>query len=160
MTDPTEEIEPVVVKPIKVKKTRSPEQLEVLAKARARAMEVRKANAELRKQEKDIEKDEKEQKLKERKAKVERYKKPVVEQEDYVEPKIKKTKKKKKVIVVEESSSDDDTSSDEEDVVIIKKKKKEPPTARRPEPVADPRKLKAQKNYNSLYKQMFSTNLL
>tara|TARA_R100000935_G_scaffold15780_1_gene31582 strand:+ start:6575 stop:7057 length:483 start_codon:yes stop_codon:yes gene_type:complete len=158
MTDPIEEIEPVVEKPSKVKKTRSPEQLEVLAKARAKAMEVRKANAELRKQEKDIEKAEKEQKLKERKAKVDKYNKPVVEQEDYVEPIVikKKAPKKKKIIVVEESDSE---SSDEEEVVIVKKKKKpivRTETIRQPVPQIDQRKLKAQKNYNTLYKQMFS----
>ena len=162
MTEPTEDIEPTVVKPSKVKKTRSPEQLEVLAKARAKAMEVRKANAELRKQEKDIEKAEKEQKLKERKAKVEKYNKPpveeVVEQEVYVEPKVikKKVPKKKKVIVVEQSESE--SSSDEEEVMVIKKKKKPPPQQQQPKavPQIDYRKLKAQQNYNTLYKQMFS----
>ena len=56
MTEPTEPTLSTEETPAKIKKTRSPEQLEVLAKARAKAIEVRKSNALLRKQEKEIEK--------------------------------------------------------------------------------------------------------
>ena len=152
MTDPTEPTEPIQEPPTKIKKSRSPEQLEVLAKARAKAVEVRKANALLRKQEKDIERQEKEHKLKERKERVAKYKAPQEEEvvkEDYIEPvKVRK----KKVVVVEESSSD------EEEVVVVRKKKPPPQKQQqqRSVPEIDYRKLKAQHNYNTLYKQMFS----
>ena len=161
MTEPTEATEPTQEPPAKIKKSRSPEQLEVLAKARAKAVEVRKANALLRKQEKDIERQEKEHKLKERKERVAKYKPPQEEEvvkEDYVEPVKVKKERKKKVVVVEESESSDD----EEEVVVVRKKKAVPATPKpAPKPVPtiqDVRRLKAQQNYNSLYKSMFKLN--
>ena len=65
----------------KVKKTRTPEQLEALARAREKALEIRKQNAELRKAEKEIAKHEKEESIKVRKEKVKNYlkKEPVKE---------------------------------------------------------------------------------
>ncbi len=162
MTEPTEPTEPTQEPPAKIKKSRSPEQLEVLAKARAKAVEVRKANALLRKQEKDIERQEKEHKLKERKERVAKYKPPQEEEvikEDYIEPVKVKKERKKKVVVVEES----DTSSDEEEVVVVRKKKERVPAPPKPAPkpvpsIQDVRRLKAQQNYNSLYKTMFKLN--
>ena len=67
LTEPTEVIE------TKVKKEISDLKRETLAKARAKALEVRKANKELRDKEKAIEKAEKEKKLRradEKKAKL------------------------------------------------------------------------------------------
>lgn len=153
MTEPTEPTVPTEEPPTKIKKSRTPEQLEVLAKARAKALEVRKANALLRKQEKDIERQEKALKLKERKERVANYKKPQEEevvQEEYVEPPAPKVRKKK-VVVVEESSSDE-----EEVVVVRKKKERRVPVAPAPaQPKVDVRKLMAQRNYNNLYNSMF-----
>ncbi len=142
-TEPTQEIP-------KVKKSRTPEQLEVLAKARQKALEVRKANAELRKKEKEIELKEKENKIKERKKKIEEYEEPEPEPEPV---KIKKSKKK---IVIEESESES-----EEEVVVVKKKKPVKRIVEPDEPIRrvpreiDFKKLESRKNYRDLYEKMF-----
>ena len=147
----------------KVKKTRTPEQLEALSRAREKALEIRKQNAELRKAEKEIAKHEKEESIKVRKEKVKNYlkkepvKEVVEEEPDPEPPKPKAKPKKKKVIVVEESESE----SEEEEIVVVKK-----PRAKKVAPVAQPpvsredkikqfRKKKAENNYDNLYKQMF-----
>lgn len=155
--------------PKKVKKTRTPEQLEALARAREKALEIRKQNAELRKAEKELAKQEKEQNIKERKERVKKLLKeePIKEVEEDTPdpeppaPKPKAKPKKKKVIVVEESESE----SEEEEVVVVKKKKA--PKARvaeRPPPINQEtreerlkqfRRKKAEQNYDNLYKQMF-----
>ena len=130
----------------KVKKTRTPEQLEALARAREKALEIRKQNAELRKAEKEIAKHEKEESIKVRKEKVKNYlkKEPVkevVEEEEPPEepepepkPKPKAKPKKKKVIVVEESESE---SEEEEEIVVVKKPRAKK-VAPQPKPVAPP----------------------
>ena len=155
--------------PKKVKKTRTPEQLEALARAREKALEIRKQNAELRKAEKELAKQEKEQNIKERKERVKKLLKeePIKEVEEDTPdpdpepptPKPKAKPKKKKVIVVEESESEE-----EEEVVVVKKKAPKARVAERPPPINQEsreerlkqfRKHKAEQNYNNLYKQMF-----
>lgn len=126
MSEPTED----PPKPInlKVKKTRTPEQLEVLSKAREKALEIRKENAKLRQAEKQIEKDKKSKEILARKQKVEEYNNPkeepipepeiVVEKETIKRIVKPKKEKKKKIIYVEESSE-----SEEEEIVYVKKSK-------------------------------------
>ena len=163
MTEPTE---PPVN--LKTKKTRTPEQLEVLAKAREKALQIRKENAKLRQAEKQIEKDKKSKELMMRKQKVEEYNNPkeISEPEPEPEPKeIKriskefqkkveiKKEKKKKIIYVEESSE-----SEEEEIVYVKKSKpkahKEQPLE--PQGVEKPKpKSKGQMNYEQIYKNTF-----
>jgi hypothetical protein len=165
--------------PPKAKSKRTPEQLEALAKAREKALQIRKENAELRKAEKQIEKEQKEAKIEERKEKVKNYKKkelipsqvstpniPPVEEEEIEEVEIQKPKpkpkKKKKVIIVESSDSE------EEEVVMVKKKKEKklpskipidrtsaPPQLTTTEKLLQMRKAKAQANYNKMYSDIF-----
>ena len=140
MTEPTEEDktddESETQPLIKPKKVRSPEQLEVLKRAREKALEIRRENAKLHKAEKEIERREKETKLNDRKEKVAKYEQETVA----TAPRIKK---KKKVVYVEESES----SESEEEEVVSKKKRKEP---KKVEPK------KTNDNYAKLYNQMFS----
>jgi len=161
--------------PVQAKKSnRSPEQLQVLAKAREKAFEIRKQNASLRKAERQMIKEQKDKDFQERMKRVEDYQskgkkpqpqEPVVEEEsddDQPEPApviIKKKKKpvKKKappVILVEESESESDDEEPQQRVVIKKKIKQErynPPMQEQP-PAAPSR---GQENFEKLYKQMF-----
>jgi len=167
MTEPTELTDPVEVSQKKVKKTRSPEQLEVLAKAREKALQIRRENAELRKAEKDIDKEEKATKLKERRNKVENYNKQKSSQLEEVpevarkEPsKIKSKKPKKKVLIIEESESE----SEEEEVIVVKKPKAKKKEDDKPEQITNEQKEKIYKrhlrrdNYNNLYNSLFRMN--
>ena len=129
MSEPTEQ--PPQVN-LKTKKTRTPEQLEVLSKAREKALQIRKENAKLRQAEKQIEKDKKSKELLARKQKVEEYNNPKETPEPEpveIEPETPKVvkritkekpkkEKKKKIIYVEESSE-----SEEEEIVYVKKSK-------------------------------------
>jgi len=156
MTEPTEE-KIVVEKKVKEKKPRTEAQLAILSAARAKALEVRKANAELRQQEKEIAKAEKTKALDERRKKVADYKKPkepeTEPEVEYHNPPVVKKKKKKKVVVVEESES----SSSEEEVVVVKKKKEKKKVVQQ-EPQFTKEQLHkraiAQRNYNKVYRQM------
>ena len=153
---------------LKTKKTRTPEQLEVLSKAREKALQIRKENAKLRQAEKQIEKDKKSKELMMRKQKVAEYNNPkeISEPEPEPEPKeIKriskefqkkveiKKEKKKKIIYVEESSE-----SEEEEIVYVKKSKPKarelPQQPLEPQPKALP-KSKGQMNYEQIYKNTF-----
>ena len=158
-------IEPAEEKKVKEKKPRTEAQLAILSAARAKALEVRKANAELRNQEKEIVKAEKTKALEERKKKVADYgkpKEPEPEPEPEVEyhnPPVVKKKKKKKVVVVEESES---SSSEEEEVVVVKKKKKKPVVVQEDRPPQFTKeqlhkRAIAQRNYNKVYSQMNGT---
>mgnify|MGYP003646938105 CR=1 FL=1 len=164
MTEPTEEII-VAEKKVKEKKPRTEAQLAILSAARAKALEVRKANAELRNQEKEIVKAEKTKALEERKKKVADYGKPKDPEPEpeveYHNPPVVKKKKKKKVVVVEESES---SSSEEEEVVVVKKKKKKVKEVvvqedRPPQFTKEQlhKRAIAQRNYNKVYSQMNGT---
>jgi len=130
-------------------KTRSPQQLEILAKARAKAQIVRKENAELKRKEKELTKAEKEKEKADRKKSItERYAKlkdppkEPLETEEYEsddtevveqpvvkpkpKPKVKKTKKR--VVVVPQSESD--TDEEEEVVYVAAPRKKKAPKER------------------------------
>ena len=133
---------------LKPKKTRSPEQLEVLKKAREKALQIRKENAKLRKAEKDIEKEKKDNDLKERKAKVAEHTRGAEIETEEVIVKQKKPLKKKKIIYVQESESES-----EDEIVIVKKRERT--RGVRPTTVA-PAKQKSKENYSRLYKQMFT----
>jgi len=111
------------------KNQKTPAQLELLAKARVRALEVRKENTALRAKQREIDQL---QKMKERQAIEEKHKELLkasepetqFDMEPEPEPSSEPPKakaKKKKIIVVEESESDS-----EEEVVMVKKKKKTP----------------------------------
>ena len=149
---------------MKTKKTRTPEQLEVLSKAREKALQIRKENAKLRQAEKQIEKDKKSKELMMRKQKVAEYNSPKEISDPEPEPEPpkeikriskefqKKKEKKKKIIYVEESSE-----SEEEEIVYVKKSKPkkeilEPQerTSEKPKP-----KSKGQMNYEQIYKNTF-----
>jgi hypothetical protein len=106
------------------KKVLSVEKLKQLEIARAKANEVRKANAELKHKEKMIKTIEHEERKQQVETKFKELAKPKVEEPVVV----RKPKKEKKIVYVEESSSDD-----EPEVVYIKKKK--PP---RQEPRQEP----------------------
>ena len=138
MTEPTEEDktddESETQPLIKPKKVRSPEQLEVLKKAREKALEIRRENAKLRRAEKEIQRREKENKLNDRKEKVAKYEQETV-------AKAPRIKKKKKVVYESESSES------EEEEVVPKKKKKKP---------KEPKPKQTNDNYAKLYNQMFS----
>lgn len=159
MTEAAEEI--VVDKKVKEKKPRTEAQLAILSAARAKALEVRKANADLRNQEKEIVKEQKTKAIEERKKKVADYRKPKEPEEEpeveYHNPPVVKKKKKKKVIVVEESDS---SSSEEEEVIVVKKpkakKKAAEPELKAPQFTQEQlrKRALAQKNYNKVYQQM------
>ena len=150
---------------LKTKKTRTPEQLEVLSKAREKALQIRKENAKLRQAEKQIEKDKKSKELMMRKQKVAEYNNPKEISEPEPEPEPpkeikriskefqKKKEKKKKIIYVEESSE-----SEEEEIVYVKKSKPKarelPQQPLEPQPKALP-KSKGQMNYEQIYKNTF-----
>ena len=145
---------------------RTPQQNEILAKAREKAKLVRAENAKLKQQEKELVKAEKEAKKKDIQ---ERYKKlkgvpEVVDDEDEVEvpvrrtdpkPKVKKTKKK----IVEISDSEEE--EEEEEIIYVKKQKKKPPVKKKviyqeePEIPAhipiDPRQERFDRMYNNLF---------
>ena len=150
---------------LKTKKTRTPEQLEVLSKAREKALQIRKENAKLRQAEKQIEKDKKSKELMMRKQKVAEYNSPKEISDPEPEPEPpkeikriskefqKKKEKKKKIIYVEESSE-----SEEEEIVYVKKSKPKarelPQQPLEPQPKALP-KSKGQMNYEQIYKNTF-----
>lgn len=136
---------------IKVKKERTPAQLEHLRLAREKALQVRKANAELKKKEREVDRAELEQKKKARVDAVETaYKQlkgvePKAEENDagdeeeeveYVYEK-KPKKKKKRVVVVQQTDSEDEV-----EVVLPKRREAQP------EKVTDPRR-------DAMYKKMF-----
>ena len=144
MSEPTQE-----EKKIKVKKPRTPEQLEVLANARKKALEIRRENAKLRQAEKDIEKDKKNRELATRKQKVEEYERdraagPPPTPASTPEP---KKDRKKKIVYVEESESESESEE-----VIVKVKKRTPVPVSAPAPV---RKTPAQLNYEKVYSATF-----
>ena len=164
MSEPTEPTEKIN---LKTKKIRTPEQLEVLAKAREKALQIRKENAKLRQAEKQIEKDKKAKELMARKQKVKEYLEPVpdpepVEPEPPKEikriPKVpvqrtvpKKEKKKKiKYVEVEESSE-----SEEEEIVYVKKSKPKERTVAPKERVDPKVPTKGQENYKKLMESTF-----
>jgi len=152
-------------------KTRSPEQLAILAQARVKAQAVRSENAKLKSQERELEKLEKQQEKENRKKNVtERMAKlkgtvetepehePVEEEEEPLPKPIKKPiKKKPKQKIVEVSDSD---SEDEEQIVYIKKSKPKKVVYREERPVpAEPpkpvyRHIRAE--HADLYKRMFT----
>ena len=134
---------------IKVKKERTPAQLEHLRLAREKALQVRKANAELKKKEREVDRAELEQKKKARVDAVETaYKQlkgeePKAEENDagdeeeeveYVYEK-KPKKKKKRVVVVQQSDSED------EEVEVVLPKRREVP--------------KVDERRDAMYKKMF-----
>jgi len=148
-------------------KARSPQQLEILAKARAKAQIVRAENADLKRKEKELAKAEKEKEKADRKKSItERYAKlkdppleaepyesddtEVVEQPPKPKPKPKVKKTKKRVVVVPQSESE---SEDEEVVYVAAPRKKKAPKERvvyapeNPPAPPDP--------FNGMYEKMF-----
>jgi hypothetical protein len=154
-------------------KSRSPEQLAILAQARIKAQAVRSENAKLKSQErelakleKDKEKENRKKNVTDRMAKLKGTPEPeegsieeeAIEEEAEPAPKpIKKTKKKPKQKIVEVSDSED---SEEEEIVYIKKAKPKRVVYReeRPVPVEPPkpvyRHIRAE--HADLYKRMFT----
>ena len=141
----------------KVKKSRTPAQLETLCKAREKASVVRMQNAELRRKQTEVDKAAATEVKRQRVEKLQReYDAVVVEtatpqgavdhtsDEEVVERVAKHRPKKKRVIVVEESSSEDE-------IEIRLPKQKKP----QPEIPLPPPDLK-QERYNKLYQKMFA----
>lgn len=149
---------------LKTKKPRTTEQLEVLSKAREKALQIRQENAKLRQAEKKIEKDKKTKEVELRKQKVEEYNKPKVPEPVILEPEpkeevvVKKIKKQKpkKIVYVEESESEEE---EEPEIVYVKKPKKKVPVEpkERIEGFVEPPKVKTkgQQNYEKIYFETF-----
>ena len=134
----------------KVKKVRTPAQLETLRLAREKAATVRAQNAEMRRKQTEIDKAAAEEVKKQRVAQLEKEYSamalpPEVEKGDHEteasESEQKKKPPKKRVVVVEESSSEDE-------VEIRLPAPKRKPATQTPNP--------KEERYNNLYKKMFA----
>ena len=148
--EPPEISETLVTTIEKVKKSRSPAQLETLSRAREKALVVRMQNAEMRRKQSEVDRAAATAVKRQRVEKLQREYDAVVEtatpqravdhtSDEEVVERVVKRPKKKRVIVVEESSSDDEI-----EVRLPKPKKFAPPPDVK------------QQRYNRLYEKMFA----
>lgn len=152
MSDPPPE---TVNEPVKVKKERTPMQLETLRLAREKAAKVRAENASIRRKQAEIDKAAAETVKKQKSEKLEREYAALTENKEKVEPVIteqeeeveyvykQKPSKKKRIVVVERSDSEDE----EVEISLPKKTRSEKSFATTPPQPPDLKK----KLYNKMF---------
>ena len=131
MEDPVPNSEPVTVPvvPTGPKTVRSTAQLEVLARARARAIEVRREAAAIRHKEKAIKAAEKHSEKQRIETEYSKMVEPPIPEEEEEDPAPPPPKKKKRVVVVREESA-----SEDEEIEVRLPRARPPP----PEPLPNP----------------------